>query len=67
MLKHDTFIFATSDRVQLLLVSDEQKQDDHAVAANVWLTILRFSFPSSLRKLDGHFVPSSANLLRPVL
>ena len=66
MLKHDTFIFATSDRVQLLLVSDEQKQDDHAVAVNDRLTILRLSLPSSLRKLDVHFVPSSTNGLRPV-
>ena len=66
MLKHDTFFFATSDRVQLLLVSDKQKQDDHAVAVNDWLTILRLSFSSSLRKLDGYFVPSSTNGLRPV-
>ena len=57
MLKNDTFFFATSDRVQLLLVSDKQKQDDHAVAANVWLTILRLSFSSSIRLVLLNLAP----------
>ena len=40
-----------------MLVSDEQKQDDHAVAANVWLTILRLSFSSSIRLVSLNLAP----------